>query len=1249
MNRDIYSNIEFTRLKERLNQEIKRRGTFRWFDPLTSPSVGEDKSSPLSIPDIGDRILVDDKTYSINNPSEGSLEPTRNINYPAHGENPGGHNPDNNITIPNTSAGQVNVDELKNLLIGLAKMNDINLFYGRDEVKYTAFRDPKGIEDALVAAENSILNKPLAESDCLPTKNDPNGGIQNYQHDNFPNETYSVTYPMDENGNYVMSSGEYDGEEIKEFEGLGPTNFYDDYGARPGDANYHPHNPYVSEIVDRDWHDQDNNRNDVVTRVRPGGISSKRFGLNPRNPQQGNEYNARPVYGGVITNCNNACTGLCYVSCDNQCSESCSSTCWSRCGNACTSTCGNVCTGCSTMCFSSCKTKCENNTGYSCLKAGARAVKVVSTGGKNGEPAQNKLEITIHTCTGCSYSCQFYPNKKTECWDSGCMGKCFTSCTTSCSTSCYGGCIDNTAEPGDSYKTGKGRGCDGGCTLNCVGLCQGVCEGYCVQTCWHACKQKCSDNCSWKCTTSCGSGCTNGCKQTCTGCTEKCSGSCKGQTESVNCSGCSMEVGCTANCQSDCNSNCVGWGCKSVCGTEAGNSCEANCRMNCSGTSCTAMCSDACSEQCTTCVNNCGWQCGACSSSCSSGCSQECNVTCSAACEHSCETNCVMSCSENCGACFRAGTLIETINGPVPIEEIKVGDMVLTQSGEYHKVYKNFKRTCNDNLIAINAIGTPTIYTTKDHPFWIKKYIGIGKEDGKLKQLYSIPEWVEAGNIKARDKLCLYTPPIGNIEINPGIAYMVGRWLGDGWRSDEVSHNGKQYARFSICCGKHEEDDFDLKLSQCNIKYTKCEKDTAFDYRIPSKWNDSTKDDRIIYNNEKLISILRKCGKYSYGKYIPQEIFNWNEEALCYLIQGYIDADGYMINNDLRKFKLTTVSKKLAYGISMILRMLERNPGWYEKKYSDNEGYIMGRKINLRTVHVLGSQLNEYSKYFSFLDIENKCTWTTIRKPIIPSEIYDVYNLSVEDDPTYYADGVLVHNCSDLCYSCVGMCIGVCSVKCENGCSSCTNNCGWWCDSSCNQACFSTCDNMCIQTCMGSCVSFLESKTTTTSGPERDPISTGYIYPNPANRWEERESFKLVRDIPRSIDKPEDISKSSLIFITVDDDRNLSITCPEELKYVVKQTVINGGVFTYDENDGSIIIDEDMLPAIVDVNKPNIDNGGGLYIIIFEYNENIQFTDDDVNSKLPFGFELHSIIKDSNNNSIILVQKDEFLHAEEGV
>ena len=886
MNRDLYSNEEFSNLRDRINKEILRRGTFKWWNPLTVPDVGEDRSTPLSLPDIGKRIQISDKTYTINTSSEGSIEPTRNIKYPNHGDNPTGYVPDGTSSNrPDTSAARFDVDEMKNFLVGLAMINDINLFYGRDEMNYTAFRDPKGIEDLLSSAENDKLNVPLDESPLPKTKNDPNGGIPDHRNPNYPIDDCPVPYPT-ENGKYVMPSGEYDGEETDQYGALSESNFYDDYGAKPGDDNFHPYNRYTSSIHRRDQTNGHGTKKDKKIIIQ-GGKNSIRFGTNPRNPQQGNEYLSVPVYGGSPGSCNSACTGLCYVSCDNECSEGCTTSCWSRCGNACTSTCGNVCTGCSTLCYTSCKTKCENSVGYACVKSGAKTVKITAAGGKNGAPARNEISITYHSCNGCSFSCQFYPNKKTECWDSGCMGKCFTSCASSCSTSCYGGCVDNDSESGSSYKTGKGKGCSSGCTLNCIGVCTGTCEGYCIQTCWHTCKQTCSDNCSWRCNTDCGSGCFQKCSQACTGCAS-CAGSCEGQsTGKGGCYGCGAETGCTSNCQHDCNKNCMGWGCRSICGIDGSTACEANCRMNCMNTSCTAMCSDACSSSCTSCVQTCGFQCGACSSECSTGCTMECNINCSKNCEQSCDLNCVMSCSETCGGC------------------------------------------------------------------------------------------------------------------------------------------------------------------------------------------------------------------------------------------------------------------------------------------------------------------------------------------------------------------------SNLCYSCVGMCIGVCSVSCEAGCSTSTHTCGYWCDSTCNRKCFGNCDLYCINSCSGSCISHLTSEANTTVGPEKDPTADGYIYPHPKNRWEERESFKLIRDIKPATRYKEPESK--LITITLDEARNVLIIGPSTLIYDIKQSSIYGGVYSIDHTTGDVIINEKMLDAIINKSEPNLDGDGGVYIIwINNESVGVPFTDNDIGFKLPIGFEKIKII-DRKDVTIVIIKRDEFLFPEEEV
>lgn len=970
MNDKYYSNIEFSELINKINNEMNRRSTYRWWDPFSTPSVGQDRTPPLSIPVNGSSepiiVQVTKETYTVNNPSIGSIEPTRNIRYPAHGDIPAGLRPTSVYQgdAPNTSAAELNADELRNMLVGLSKIQDINLFYGRDEIPYLAFRDPTGIENVVNDAASSILNALLHESDIAATKNDPNGGIMDRKHPDYP-QIQPVTYPT-ENGKYVMPSGEYDGEEIKKNMGLGPNNFYDDYGAEPGNSNFHPINKHISEQVRRDWHDQDNQRNDIHTFIVEGGKPSSRFGPNPRNPQMGDQYASKPVYGGKQGSCQGQCSGLCYTTCDNECSESCTVTCWNRCGNGCSSSCGNSCTSCSGQCMTSCKTKCENITGYSCLKAGAKTVKIMTTGGTNGIPAQNTISYTLHTCSGCSYSCQFYPNKKTECWDSGCMGECFISCSSACSSSCFGGCIDNAASGIGGYKSGKGRGCSAGCTLNCIGDCSGVCSGFCISTCFGSCKTSCNDNCTWTCMTECGDGCRTGCTNGCTGCTETCAGGCRDKASSNACTGCSSVGGCKTECMTDCSKSCMGKGCRSICGVESAGACSSNCRLSCMATSCTAMCSNACSDQCTTCVNNCGNQCGACSSLCSTGCESACNIVCSQNCANSCDDNCVHSCSEECGAC------------------------------------------------------------------------------------------------------------------------------------------------------------------------------------------------------------------------------------------------------------------------------------------------------------------------------------------------------------------------SSLCFSCTGLCIGVCSVKCENGCSSCANQCSFWCDTSCNRACMGNCSTYCITGCVGSCATRLTSDTHNTSGPDRPPTSDGYQYPNPKNRWEERESFKLVQDIPgythpqidygnmitiatipnkyyviievdsneyaeriqrvlnidnngiiqlsmtnvdfdniHSIWKcagteyfqvhPSNVYPGEFVYlwdvnafgrfsadkVTNIDDKNIIVTSDPNVKYMIFQASSAGGVWSVDAN-GNIILNDEALSNIIE--PISLTSRGNMFIVKFLYPT---YENHDIKTILPYGFNVVLKATDAQHNLIIIIKRDETIYPTE--
>lgn len=88
------------------------------------------------------------------------------------------------------------------------------------------------------------------------------------------------------------------------------------------------------------------------------------------------------------------------------------------------------------------------------------------------------------------------------------------------------------------------------------------------------------------------------------------------------------------------------------------------------------------------------------------------------------------------GGCFIDGTQVKTINGDKNIEDINIGDKVLTHTGEFKQVLDLKKIEYQGDLIKINN----NITCTPDHQFYAlnKKYIGIVNDEN----IHNLCEWV---------------------------------------------------------------------------------------------------------------------------------------------------------------------------------------------------------------------------------------------------------------------------------------------------------------------------------------------------------------------------------------------------------------------------------------------------------------------------------------------------------------------------
>jgi IMP dehydrogenase/GMP reductase len=100
------------------------------------------------------------------------------------------------------------------------------------------------------------------------------------------------------------------------------------------------------------------------------------------------------------------------------------------------------------------------------------------------------------------------------------------------------------------------------------------------------------------------------------------------------------------------------------------------------------------------------------------------------------------------GGCFVPGTKVLTKDGLKPIEQIVIGDVVLTHTGSWKKVINTMEFDREEQIVSINGIEC-----TKNHEFYV-----INKADARLVNEENIHEyafWIEAEHLVEGEHLLI--------------------------------------------------------------------------------------------------------------------------------------------------------------------------------------------------------------------------------------------------------------------------------------------------------------------------------------------------------------------------------------------------------------------------------------------------------------------------------------------------------------
>lgn len=400
------------------------------------------------------------------------------------------------------------------------------------------------------------------------------------------------------------------------------------------------------------------------------------------------------------------------------------------------------------------------------------------------------------------------------------------------------------------------------------------------------------------------------------------------------------------------------------------------------------------------------------------------------------------------------------------IENIQDGDYVIGQEG-INKVYSTFKYDIDEDIIKIN-IGGSKIRCTNDHKIlvikskpcnnpsyknvycsrscrisnrcnyntWTDEEQWVSAKDIKRGDYMIFPIQNDIDNIKNIIDICNYVHVDENlkhdysidvinkltssvlysvprfINIDNNFARLSGLFLGNGW--SRIRNNAKN-KRTGYEIG------FSLNTTQYK-KYKNVIINTMKhicgnnNLNVIESWNKRKTCCQIIFSN-KIMAKLFNCifGESASNKEIPNFIMR-NKDIRQELLIGLFDTDGCVDHDS--KITYSTTSEKMAYQIRILLNRYGIYSSIIRRKRKDEyKHWKIEFKVSISSIDA--KKLHDIIRPETDFNCSSKSETTFTNNNKIFKRVYSVetehyigpvYDLGVENNPSYNIDGYIVHN-----------------------------------------------------------------------------------------------------------------------------------------------------------------------------------------------------------------------------------------------
>jgi len=375
--------------------------------------------------------------------------------------------------------------------------------------------------------------------------------------------------------------------------------------------------------------------------------------------------------------------------------------------------------------------------------------------------------------------------------------------------------------------------------------------------------------------------------------------------------------------------------------------------------------------------------------------------------------------------CLVAGTKILMSDGSIKnIENIVVGDEVITHTGVVKKVLEVSRRPYNGKLLAFKIKNNEKIFCTPEHPFYhvnldgfYSKGLKVLSERKKNNENFRTTfKFSEANKLSVGD---LLVSPVLHQKtetdtINPNKAKLLGIFAAEG--SFTKKYDKRQGIKFTlgideVRTAQNIKEVFEEEFPECSVRVLPEPERSV----ISVSATGANIAEYFFYH----------IGEYSHEKILSKELVFAPDDCKKAFLSGYIDGDGCL--TDYNKLIVITVSPHLAYQTRTMLNAMGVGSSLRKKdkcKRKINEKY---REYDCREhyrIEIYGNayktlELEKYTNKYKFGQYNHKI-FSNFEKDFCLHAITaieeqdfvgDVFNFEVEDDHSYVANGIVSHNC----------------------------------------------------------------------------------------------------------------------------------------------------------------------------------------------------------------------------------------------